>query len=229
MSDRVVRVGDLGTAATPMCPSGLVLLDGRRLDARADGEAIPAGTSVVVLRGDPTGYLVRRVGPDHPLPQLPNAGAEIARPEFARNSSEVRKADARDEDERRREWDRAARNRASIAALVGTVGGIVTVSLARGNDIDTLLRGGAIGSVLGVLLATAVAWLGRFLGRSHVAANVAVLCGLVGAAVGYWTQHETGDRGWIAAGIALGAVIGLIAGWWVATRLEMVFGGPDEV
>lgn len=46
----VVRVGALGRALTPLRPAGTVEIEGVRVDAVSDGEFVPAGTAVVVVR-----------------------------------------------------------------------------------------------------------------------------------------------------------------------------------
>lgn len=230
MSDRVVRVGDLGTAVTAMCPSGAVLLDGRRVDARADIEAIPAGASVVVLRGDPTGYVVRRVGPDHPLPQLADTGAEIARPEFARNSAEVRRADGRDEAERERAWRAAARWRIRIVVVMGFFGGFLLEDwFAPPERLYRGAFGGSLGAATGICLSVPLLRAGRLFRWSSLAANAAVVAGFIGAGVGFWTGYELREPRLLFGGMGIGGLVGFWAGWWVATRLELVFGGPDEV
>ena len=52
--------GQLGEAATPLRPSGTVMVSGRRMDAVTDGEFIEAGSSVRVVRAHGMGLLVRR-------------------------------------------------------------------------------------------------------------------------------------------------------------------------
>ncbi|MFO0799519.1 MAG: hypothetical protein U0804_18780 [Gemmataceae bacterium] len=221
MSVRVVRVGDLGTALTVLSPSGVVELEGRRLDARSDGAAIPAGAAVVVLRGDPTGYVVREVGPDHPFPALPDAGAEIARPEFQRNSAEVRRAEAADEAELRRRWKVAARFRVVAGVFGGMIGGQILGDALTPPEVR-LYRGhgeGFIGLAIGWIVGAALKRAGPLFRWSVLAGHVALASSLGGAAVGLWLGS--------AGGAAAGALVGVVLGWFVATRLELVFGGPD--
>src|SRR5262245_6076251 len=85
-----------------MCPSGAVEVNGDRLDARSDGAFIEAGSHVVVVRGDPTGFVVRKLGPEDPLPDLPNHGERIRRAEFQRNRAEVAEAEREAAVEKRR-------------------------------------------------------------------------------------------------------------------------------
>jgi membrane-bound serine protease (ClpP class) len=56
-------VGRIGTAKTDLLPSGLVLLDGRRLDAVSDGSPIDAGAAVVVTSAVAGKLRVRLAGP----------------------------------------------------------------------------------------------------------------------------------------------------------------------
>jgi len=227
VSARVVRVGDLGRAMTPLRPSGVVeLVHGGRLDARAECEAIPAGAAVVVLRGDPTGYVVRAVGPDQPFPALPDDGAEIVRPEFMRNSAEVRRADARNAEEVRRAWAQAGRRRGQFALLLGAAAGIGNTALAHGIDRDTLVRGALIGLLTGTVAALIVGRLGRFLRWSPFAAGAAILGSLFGAEVGFWAQGGPTELRPLALGLCVGALAGLAAGGWVGRKLD-VLGGPD--
>ncbi|QDU24055.1 NfeD family protein [Urbifossiella limnaea] len=229
MSARVVRVGDLGTALTAMSPSGVVELDGRRLDARSDGAPIPAGAAVVVLRGDPTGYVVRAVGPDQPIPQLPDAGAEIVRPEFMRNSAEVRRVEAADEAKLRRRWKVAARWRVVAGVFGGLIGGqILGDALAPPQVV--LYRGhaeGGLGLAVGWAVGAALKLAGPLFRWSTLAGHAALASSLGGAAVGYWLAGDPHSFGQSAGAAAAGALVGVVAGWFVATRLELVFGGPE--
>jgi hypothetical protein len=225
MSARVVCVGDLGRALTAMSPSGVVeLVYGERVDARSEREFIPSGAAVVVLRGDPTGYVVREVGPGKPVPQLPETGAEIRRAEFMWNSAEVRRAEARDAEEVRRAWAKASRRRALVAGTIGLVAGLGNAALARGIDPDPLLWGAAAGQLTGLAVALIVGRLGYFLKWSPVAALFAILGGLVGAETGFWAHVAAGAN--LPAALAAGALAGTVAGGWVGRNID-VLGGPD--
>jgi hypothetical protein len=224
MSARVVRVGDLAKALTALSPSGLIELDGARLDARSEREFVPAGAAVVVLRGDPTGYVVREVGPDKPVPTLPNAGAEITRPEFMRNRAEVRAAAARDEAELRRRWRATTGARLLATGLVGSAVGAGDSLLASTSQTETLLAGGGIGLLTGVLIALLVGRAGRLLRWSPAAGLFAVLGGLVGAEGGFWAHVAAGAN--LPAALAAGALAGTVAGGWVGRNID-VLGGPD--
>jgi membrane-bound serine protease (ClpP class) len=52
--------GQLGEAATPLRPSGTIMVSGKRVDAVTDGEFIEAGSPVRVVRAHGMGLLVRR-------------------------------------------------------------------------------------------------------------------------------------------------------------------------
>ncbi|WP_281314246.1 NfeD family protein [Polyangium sp. y55x31] len=54
--------GDLGTAASPLRPSGIAEITGARVDALSEGEYIPAGTPIEVLRVEQSYVVVRRAG-----------------------------------------------------------------------------------------------------------------------------------------------------------------------
>jgi hypothetical protein len=226
MSARVVRVGDLGKALTAMSPSGVVELDGRRVDARSDGLFIPAGAAVVVLRGDPTGYVVREVGPDKPFPQLPDSGAEILPAEFQRNSGDVRRAEARDAEEVRRVWAKESRHRAFVAGLIGAAAGLGDAALAHGTDRDVLLRGALIGQLTGLFLALLVGRAGYVLRWSPVAAVAAIGGGLLGAEAGFWA-HVIAAGVPLPLGLAVGGFVGLVVGGWVGRNLTVLAGPGD--
>jgi membrane-bound serine protease (ClpP class) len=52
--------GQAGSAATPLRPSGTVLIAGRRVDAMTDGEFLDPGTPIQVIRVHGMGLLVRK-------------------------------------------------------------------------------------------------------------------------------------------------------------------------
>ncbi|WP_170229222.1 NfeD family protein [Polyangium fumosum] len=54
--------GDLGKAASPLRPSGVAEITGARVNALSEGEYIPAGTPLEVLRVERSYVVVRRVG-----------------------------------------------------------------------------------------------------------------------------------------------------------------------
>jgi membrane-bound serine protease (ClpP class) len=57
------RLGRVGTAAGPLHPSGVIHLDGERVDVVSEGEFIDAGEPVEVVRVDGNRIVVRRHGP----------------------------------------------------------------------------------------------------------------------------------------------------------------------
>jgi membrane-bound serine protease (ClpP class) len=52
--------GEIGEAATPLRPSGTIIVAGKRLDAVTAGEFIEAGSAVRVVRAQGMGLLVRQ-------------------------------------------------------------------------------------------------------------------------------------------------------------------------
>ena len=52
--------GKTGTAATPLRPSGTILVAGHRVDAITRGEFLEKGTPVLVVRAEGLGVIVRR-------------------------------------------------------------------------------------------------------------------------------------------------------------------------
>lgn len=48
-AQRAPAVGDLGEALTPLRPAGFIRLDGRRIDATAEGDMVDAGTPIEVV------------------------------------------------------------------------------------------------------------------------------------------------------------------------------------
>ena len=58
----VILPGDLGKAASPLRPSGVAEITGARVDALSEGEYIPAGSPLEVLRVERSHVVVRRAG-----------------------------------------------------------------------------------------------------------------------------------------------------------------------
>ncbi len=67
LSELDALVGQVGRTATPMRPAGVVLFDGRRVDAQTEGVMLDAGVQVQVVSVKAGRVLVRRV----------NAGATL--------------------------------------------------------------------------------------------------------------------------------------------------------
>ena len=55
-------IGQTGTAATPLRPSGTILIAGKRVDAITSGEFLEQGTPVHIIRAEGPGVIVRRQG-----------------------------------------------------------------------------------------------------------------------------------------------------------------------
>jgi membrane-bound serine protease (ClpP class) len=53
-------LGCVGIASSPLHPSGLALIDGRRIDVVSEGEYIDAGEPIVVARVDGNRVVVRK-------------------------------------------------------------------------------------------------------------------------------------------------------------------------
>ena len=234
-----VRVGDTGRALSPMAPSGAVEIGGVRLDARSDGQVIETDSTVVVVRGDPTGYVVRKLEPGQPVPRLPNHGRPIRKAAFQRNSAEVAEADREERRERRGRLLKSLRYGSIAAASLGAMVGLASGGLgwgfgwAGGTDPARLaaLLGGSlgVGAAWGVALFFLTGWvgslLGSFEGETGFAPDfVTVFAGLVGAAVGFWWKFDTGDAETIAAWSAGGSVAFAAVAWVLGTLLTNLLG-----
>jgi len=215
----VIRIGDVGRALSALSPSGVIEIDGVRLDARSDGTFIEAGGMVVVLRGDPTGYVVRKHVPGSP--PLPNHGEPVRKGEFQLSGTEV--AAAENEAERlRRAEVRAEMKRGSVrSAVVGALLGAASAGLgwhfnwADGAESVGLallvLYSAAAGALTGVVLYF---FSGVFVARVLPAEEgvwfspsfLAVLFGLLGAALGFWLKF---DEAGVAVALGWSAGLGL--------------------
>lgn len=58
-SELALHLGKTGTALTPLRPSGTAEVFGKRLDVVTEGEFIPAGTAIEVIRVEGTRVIVR--------------------------------------------------------------------------------------------------------------------------------------------------------------------------
>jgi hypothetical protein len=234
-----VHVGDVGRAISPMCPSGAVEVNGMRLDARSDGAFIEAGSPVIVLRGDPTGFVVRRLGPGDPIPSLPNNGERIRRAEFQRTSAEVAEAEREEQAERRRRMRETMRfgslTAASFGALVGLASGGFGWATGRAGEVGpedaAILLGGSLaaGAVLGVGLFFLSGMVGSvvqmFDGEPGFSPSFSVIVlALIGTAAGFWWRFETGDVAVITTCSASGLAIGAAAGWVVSWLTAQILG-----
>jgi hypothetical protein len=162
-----IQYGDVGRALTTLAPSGAVDVLGERIDARSDGAVIEAGTLVVVLRGDPTGYVVRKLSPDQTPPKVPNRGKPIPKAEFQMTRAEAAAADRREQAElRRRVRDglrKGSLTAGKLGALFGLACGCIGFALGRVGRDDpagiavlfglSLVTGAAAGVVVFLLIS----------------------------------------------------------------------------
>ncbi len=235
-----VRIGDIGRAVTPMSPSGAVEVNGKRLDARSDGPFIDAGSPIIVLRGDPTGYVVRKLEADQPTPKLPNHGKPIRKAEFQRNSAEVEQAEREERAEKRRRFRKMIRYGSIVAGSLGALVGLASgaagwlfgwYGAAEAGQVAVLLGGSmGVGAVAGVALFFLTGLIGSVMGffeegDAELAPDfLAIFAALVGAAVGFWWQFETGDAADIALwSLGVATVFALVAyflSWLIRQGLE---------
>jgi hypothetical protein len=226
-----VRVGDVGRARSALSPSGVIEIDGVRLDARSDGTYIEAGATVVVLRGDPTGYVVR----EHKSgsPPLPNHGEPIGKPDAQMRRAEAEAAANNERRESAAELRRRVRRGATYSAVFGVVLGAASAWLGwyfdwsgvTGVTTGPVLVAGSVlaGAVAGVVLYFVT---GVFVARVLPSEDDAVFepsyfgvaLGLVGAAVGFWLNFPEAGVGLVAAwsaGLAVAFAAVTAAGLWV--------------
>lgn len=57
-------LGSRGVAATPLRPAGAALIEGNKIDVVTEGDFIPPGTHVLVIRVEGTRVVVKAVGDD---------------------------------------------------------------------------------------------------------------------------------------------------------------------
>jgi hypothetical protein len=239
-----IRVGDVGRALSPMSPSGAVEVNGERLDARSDGPFIEAGSPVVVLRGDPTGYVVRKLEPGHPQPELPGHGEPIRKAEFQRNSAEAAGADRQERAEARRRFLKGLQYGSIAAASLGAIVGLTSggtgwyfgwAAVADPLDGALLLAGWLFaGAATGVALFFVTGLIGVVLGfvtegeASFTPDFFIVFASLVGAAVGFWWDFRGGDAGtatlWAIGGVLVFGVVACVLSWLARKVLESVAG-----
>jgi hypothetical protein len=192
-----VRVGDVGRAVTPLAPYGRIEIDGVRHDARSDGGGVEVGNMIIVLGGDPTGYVVRKHIPGSP--PLPNHGEPARRGEAFQSSAEVATAENNERRARLAEVRGQMRRGATWAAFVGAVAGAASAWLGLHFDWAdesvtpaTLYAGSvAAGAAWAVVLYFVVGWFAVHVLPSEDDAVfepdfVALAVGLVGAGLGFW-------------------------------------------
>jgi len=151
-----IRVGDVGRALSDMFPSGAVEVNGKRIDARSESQPIEAGSTVVVLRGDPTGFVVRKVEPGQAVPKLPGHGTPIRRADFQRNSAEVAEVER---EERSAKWKRQLH----VFRVVGGGSGLLGALLGflwqyDTGDAATIAQWSVGGALVFAVVACAVVW-----------------------------------------------------------------------
>lgn len=238
-----IRIGDLGIAVSAMSPSGAVEVDGKRLDARSDGPFIPLGSVVVVLRGDPTGYVVRALEPGQEPPQLPGHGTPIPRAEFQRTSAEVAEVERAVRAEKRKRIRQGLRFGGIAAGSLGAFVGLASsgagwlLGWAPADDpaSGAMLLGGAlvVGTATGVALFLLTGLigsvLGMFEGEPGFAPDFSVTAAaLMGTAVGFWWHFRTGNPGTIAAWAVGATFVCAIAAYLVKWLVGLLLGSVVE-
>ena len=226
----VVRVGDVGRAATALAPGGKVEIDGVRHDARSDGGVIEVGSMVVVVRGDPTGYVVRIHTPGSP--SLPNHGEPARKGEAYQSAAEVAAAENNERRARMADLRGQMRRGALWSALLGAAAGAASAWLGLRFDWAGVnesvgakalyLWSVAAGAAWAVVLYFVVGWLVVLVLPAEDDAVfeadwIALAVGLVGAGLGFWVTFG-GDALTVAAQTAgISAAFALIAA--AATRV----------
>jgi len=169
-----IHYGDVGRALSTLCPSGAVDVLGERIDARSDGQIIEAGSFVVVLRGDPTGYVVQKLNPGQTPPKVPNHGKPIPKADFQLNHAEAAAVVRQEQTERRKRLRQGLRSGTMMAgrlgAMVGLLGGGIGwglgwVGLEGPAAIAIFFAAAlAIGAVAGVMVFLAISLVSYSLG-----------------------------------------------------------------
>ena len=234
-----VRVGDVGRAVSPMTPSGAVEVGGRRVDARSEGLFIAAGTAVVVLRGHPQGCVVRAIEPGQPPPALPDHGQPIAVGSPFWTSADIEAAEHRDRavaaQQLRKVLQYGLLAAGTLGVLVGLAnGGYGWVSgragIADAADAATFLAGSAgVGAAAAVALFVLTGLVGKVLGFFEGEPEfdpdlLVTAAALLGTAVGFWWQFETGDASVISLWAAGGALAFAVGAWVVKGVVSKIVG-----
>ncbi|AWM41700.1 hypothetical protein GobsT_72090 [Gemmata obscuriglobus] len=145
-----VRIGDSGTAMTALRPQGVVRIGGTRHDARSEGGYVETGSEVVVVGGDNTGLIVRRVEPG-PAVALPNHGREV----YGSFGARVAAEGAREDAERAR-WESARRRYGFVVgSLFGALAGGGGTAQLWGPIVE---RAGAPWAVAALAAVGGAAW-----------------------------------------------------------------------
>ncbi|MBA4186899.1 MAG: hypothetical protein C0467_02655 [Planctomycetaceae bacterium] len=230
-----VRIGDVGRAVSALSPSGYVEIDGVRRSARSEGTYIDAGRDVIVVRGEMPSFIVREIEPGIPLPRFPNHGTTIEKSEHQRNSADVAVSE---QEEQRLAWKQLKRRMRIGAAASGAFGLLVGLAnAALGGHYNwasvnetiqlPLLHAGsaAIGTAAAIVLYFFTGWFVTHILPAEADAVfepsfLAILAGLVGAALGFWMNFASGDVNTIAlwsAGVSFAFAAVVCGVSWVVT------------
>jgi hypothetical protein len=159
-----IHYGDIGRALSTLCPSGAVDVLGERLDARSDGQVIEAGSLVVVLRGDPTGYVVQKLNPGQTPPKVPNHGQPIPKAEFQLSHAEAAAVERQEQADRRKRLRQGLRAGCLLGGKLGCLLGLGCGGIAWGCGWFGVAEVGSIVVLFGAsLLIGAVAGIAFFL------------------------------------------------------------------
>jgi hypothetical protein len=182
-----IYVGDRGTATSPLQPQGVVLVNGERLDARAEFGLIEPGCEVVVVTGDHMGLVVRKLEPGS-TPQLPDHGKKLCTSFDERITEESERQEA----ERQAWLEEHHRTGTILSTAVGTaaaVGAIAVLWGARTEQTDSpwaaallLVVGGAV--VGGAFFRALDEVLGQIDPHFRRVTTASTVLGLLGLAAG---------------------------------------------
>ncbi len=208
-----VRVGDVGRAVTALSPSGYVEIDGVRRSAQSEGSYIEVGSNIIVVRGEVPSFIVRQIEPGTPPDRLPNHGEVIGKSEHQMRSADVAEVER---EQQRLAWEQLKRRMKIGAAASGASGflaGLANAGLGWHFNWANVNESVGLPLLLGGSAALAAVWavvLYFFTGGfvAHVLpaeadavfepSFVALVMGLVGAALGFWLHFASGDVGRIA-------------------------------
>jgi hypothetical protein len=212
-----VCVGDLGRAVTPLTPAGKVELHGERVDARAEAGYVSPGSTVVVVRGDAFGLVVRAVAPGE-IVTVAGLGAEIPKPEAEMTGAEIAAADELARVERRERFKEELADGTARSAGVGAAVGLGAAMLGRWLAVDDV---GGWDVVAGLAAAGAATTAGLY-----SAATAGFAAARVGAGMGGWVAGcglVGGAAGWVA-GLLLGGLGTAIAAGIGGVIVAALFG-----
>ena len=182
-----VRVGDRGTAVTPLYPSGTILIGSERCGARSESGMVESGCEVVAVGESPFGLIVRpaeeaeKAGTSPPVSTGRSIPSRQERAALA--AQELRR---QEEEQLRQEAEQSRRNRRRLGKAVvgGAVGGaagcfvLAFSGLTQVTDNQPLLTAALVAAGGGAFFA---GWL--YILRSEPACVLLGLVGLVGGGV----------------------------------------------